>query len=150
MRIGFHLFLVCLVFLVCISSSETTDAILYSILIPNGLFVFSVVVLVYWSDHPISFIALKEDHPRKLFKAELCKKSNFTKRQLRRLSFRFQLFLASCLKGFKSQQVEVLVSSTSALQHWLRYSALHRLFKLYFLNCIFKLDFVMDFLNCIF
>ena len=99
----------------CISRSETTDAILYSILIPNGLFVFSVVVLVYWSDHPISFIALKEDHPRKLFKAELCKKSNFTKRQLRRLSFRFQLFLASCLKGFKSQQVEVLVSSTSAL-----------------------------------
>ena len=39
----------------CISRSETTDAILYSILIPNGLFVFSVVVLVYWSDHPISF-----------------------------------------------------------------------------------------------
>ena len=32
-----------------------TDAILYLILIPNGLFVFSVVVLVYWSDHPISF-----------------------------------------------------------------------------------------------
>ena len=31
-----------------LSRSETTDAILYSILIPNLLFVVSVVILVYW------------------------------------------------------------------------------------------------------
>ena len=120
------------VLLFCISRSETTDAILYSILIPNLLFVVSVVILVYWLDYDINCIALlqKEDDKRELFQIKHISKFPITK------SFKVKKFscrnISICFWIIFERLLESARRGFSAVHSWLLYSALHRLFKMLF------------------
>ena len=68
-----------------LSRSETTDAILYSILIPNLLFVVSVVILVYWLEpHAAILLCLGR---KSLSKLIFCQTSLITSKHCTSKSF---------------------------------------------------------------